>query len=108
MENELTKVEINLNATNEEKLDESWLRMFGFGIESIMKSMFGGSSMPVTVKGTKNQVNSFAKTLGKEKNYLQMYNRYGLDDPRTYRSKYALQGAVKKFERATGLTWPFK
>ena len=40
--------------------------------------------------------------------YYKDYVKYGLDDPRTYRSKYALRGAVKKFERSTGIDWPFK
>ena len=33
---------------------------------------------------------------------------YGLDNPRTYKSKSKLKNAVTAFEKATGLKWPFK
>ena len=39
---------------------------------------------------------------------LLAYNKYGLNNPATYRSRYRLDGAVKSFERDTGLIWPFK
>jgi len=39
---------------------------------------------------------------------MDSYLRYGLNDARTYRDKARLTNSVKGFERATGLTWPFK
>ena len=106
--NELQDIEINLNAAQEGHLDETWLRTFGWAIEKIMGHMFGGSSIPVTVRGTQAQVRDFANVLGKEKSYLKYYSQYGLDNPRTYKSRYALDSSVKKFERSTGIKWPFK
>ena len=106
--NELQEVEINLNAAQEDSLDESFLRTFGWAIQKIMGHMFGGSSIPVTVKGTQSQVRDFANVLGKEKSYLKNYKKFGLDNPQTYKSRYSLDSAVKKFERTTGIKWPFK
>jgi len=67
MEDELQEYTINLNAAKSGEINESYLRMFGSAIKSIMNSMFGGSSVPVTVKGSQSQVRDFAKVLGKEK-----------------------------------------
>jgi hypothetical protein len=82
--------------------------MLGVWIKSLLGMMFGGPSVPVTVRGTPTQIKSFANTLQKEKRYIQNYNKYGLNNPNTYKSKSTLQNAVGKFERATGIKWPFK
>ena len=74
----------------------------------ILQRMFGGDFMPVTVKGNRREVGYFANALQKEKNYIKALNSYGLTDPKTYRSKSALKNAVSKFERGTGIKWPFK
>ena len=108
MENELQEYEIDLGAATRGEVDESLLRTFGWAIKSIMGSMFGGTSVPVTVKGTQTQVRDFARVLGREKKYLDNYKKFGLDNPQTYRSRFSLDSAVKKFERTTGLKWPFK
>lgn len=108
MDQEIQEYEIDLNANAKGQVNESFLRMFGWAIKSIMNSMFGGSQIPVTVKGTQSQVRDFAKVLGKEKSYLEKYKKFGLDSPQTYKSRYALDSSVKKFERGTGLKWPFK
>jgi hypothetical protein len=89
-------------------MNESWLKMLGFGIKSILGAMFGGSAIPVTVKGSTSDVRSFAKTLGREKSYMDTYRRYGLDNSQTYKSKYKLDKATKDFTRKTGIKWPFK
>jgi len=101
---------IDLNANAEKKLDESFLRMFGNFVKMVMKRTFGGEdvAIPVTVKGSRSQIDDFAKTLAREKRYLETYKKYGLDDPRTYYNKYELDSAIKRFELNTGLKWPFK
>jgi len=42
-DSELVPVVINLNASHEEKLNESFLTMFGSAVESMLNQMFGGS-----------------------------------------------------------------
>lgn len=104
--NELTPIIIDFSATD--MMNESWLKMFGFGIKSILNSMFGGSTIPVTVRGSTSDVKSFAKTLGREKKYMDSWRRYGLDNSQTYKSKYRLDQSIKDFTRKTGIDWPFK
>jgi len=105
-EEELTPIVIDL--TNGNKLDEGFLRMFGFWTKKILNYMFGGSSVPVSVTGNKRDVAAFAKTIGSEKKYMDSLRRYGLDNPKTFKDKSKLQRAVGDFTRKTGLKWPFK
>jgi len=105
---ELTPVVIDLNKLKEDKLDESFLAMFGWGIKKILEAVFGDLSIPVHLKGNPRDVKSFLNTLGAEKKYIQNFKSLGLDNPRTYRSKSVLDTAIGKFERGTGIKWPFK
>jgi len=107
---ELQSIDLNLNMMNEEQLDELFnpLAHFGNGVKALLNQMFGGSSVPVNIRGSSNQVKSFTRALAGEKKYIQSAAKYGLDNPRTYKNKFKLQGAIKKFERATGLKWPVK
>ncbi len=107
-EKDLVPIEIDLGVNRRGELNESWLAMFGGAVESLMKAMFGGGTVPVTVRGTRSEVNSFASVLGKEKSYMKAYKKHGLNDPVTYKSKYKLDRAVKGFEKITGIKWPFK
>ena len=97
-------------AKSMDNIDESWLRMFGNWTKYILRAMFGGEVVgpPVRLRGKKRDIESFYKALAREKVYLKTYQRYGLDDPKTYKSRYKLEAAVRDFERRTGLTWPFK
>ena len=74
----------------------------------IMKRMFGGSEIPVSVKGNPRDVSAFAKAIGNEKSYIDTAKKHGLHDPRTYKSKSLLKKATNSFERVTGIKWPFK
>ena len=104
---ELVSVEIDFGKLEETEINESFLRMFGGALQRIMGRMFGGGSIPVKVKGTPTQVDSFTKAMGREKKYIDTAAKYGLNDPRTYRNKAKLQQASSKFERVTGIKWPF-
>lgn len=102
---DIVPVEINLN---QKTMDESWLRMFGNGIKMILNQMFGGAQIPIKVRGTQSQIDSFTKTLNSEKKYIEAFNKYGLSSEETYASKSELDRAVANFERATGIKYPFK
>ena len=107
--NDLTPIIIDLDELKSGKLEEfNVLQMMGSGIKMLLRQMFGGSSIPVTVKGSRGDVKSFARALGSEKRYMQAYKKYGLNDPRTYKSRFKLNKSVRDFERKTSLKWPFK
>ena len=93
---------------NEDSLDEMTLSQRGILIKRIMKSMFGAPSFPMEVRGSASQIAAFATALGKEKAFMEAFSRYGLDDPKTYKSKAKLNNAIRQFETITKVKWPFK
>ena len=109
-EDQILEVEIDLEELKKNSLNESFLAMFGSSIKLLLDRMFGPpQSYPsYNIKGSRSDVQSFARALGNEKNYLEAVKKYGLDDPKTFKSKTALDKAVKGFEKETGLKWPFK
>jgi hypothetical protein len=107
-EGKLATITIDFNELRKQKLNESFLAMFGGWVEYILGAMFSGRSLPLSVKGSRREVESFAKAIGGEKSYLEVVKRYGLDHPTTYKNRAKLDNAIKGFERETGLKWPFK
>ncbi len=106
---DLTPIVIDLDELKSGKLTEfNVLQQMGSAIKLIMGQMFGGSAIPVTVRGSRSDVKSFAGTIGREKKYMDAYRKYGLNDPRTYKSRFKLNKSVRDFERKTKLKWPFK
>jgi|TARA_Y100000310_G_scaffold255924_1_gene263565 hypothetical protein len=109
---ELVPVVVNLNAAREEKLNESFLTMFGSAVESMLNQMFGGSVIDTpssaVIRGTPSQVAAFGDTLSKEKKYMESFLKHGLNDPRSFRNRHELERSIGNFERETGMKWPFK
>jgi len=98
---------IDLDKLKTNKLNESWIRMFGSWMETILSKMLSGFSVPVNVRGSRKDVEAFGKVFYNEKRYLEIAKKYGLDHPTTYASKSLLDKAVSGFEKETGLKWPF-
>ena len=65
-EDKLTEIVIDLNKLKENRLDESWLSMFGYHVKNILNRMFGGSSIPVSVKGSPREVDAFAMAMRRD------------------------------------------
>ena len=106
---DLTPIILDLDELKSGRLEEfNVLGQMGSAIKLILSQMFGGSAIPVTVKGSRSDVRSFARTIGREKKYMSAYKKHGLDDPRTYKSRFKLNKSVRDFERKTKLKWPFK
>ena len=89
------------------ELDESWILTFNAILRWMMPQLFRGNSIPVSIKGTPTEVRSFANVMNREKRYLQSWKDNGLDNPTTYRNKSLLNKGIDKFQRITGLKWPF-
>jgi hypothetical protein len=51
---------------------------------------------------------SFEKAFKGERRYWRSAKKHGLDNPRTYESKYRLDRAVRNFEGSTGIKWPIE
>jgi len=107
-EDKIVEIVIDFNELREKRLDESFLAMFGGWVEHLLKAMFGGYKVPVNIRGSRAEVESFASALGGEKRYIDAAKRYGLDHPTTYKNKAKLETAIKGFEKDTGLVWPYR
>ena len=103
-----TVIDFNEMRNSDGEINESWILTFGSTLRWLMPSLFRGASLPVNIRGTKSQVGNFANVLSKEKRYLQSWKSNELDSAVTYKNKGKLDSAISKFERATGLKWPFK
>lgn len=108
MDSQLEHMTIDLGVSRRKELNEFVLTALGGQIELLMRRLFGGGSIPVSIRGTSNEINAFTKALSHEKKYMEAYTKYGLDNPRTFKNRYSLESAVKDFERQTGIKWPFK
>lgn len=93
---------------SQDQLNESFLRMFGSAIELLIKRIFGLNNLGFKFKGSKSDLNSFANVLARETSYIKSLKKHGLDAPASFRTRSALDSAIKKFESDTGLTWPLK
>jgi hypothetical protein len=102
-------VQIHIDLSKPDLLKESWLLSFGTVVKLILQQMFGQEVyIPnISISGDQSQIDSFVRALAGEKRYFDSYVSHGLNDPRTYRSKYELESAVNQFERDTGIKWPF-
>ena len=114
-EDNLSPIIVDLTMASKGAMTETALRALGDTIKIIMRKMFGGSSIGgrspgsgISVRGNRTQVKDFYKALHGEKRYMQSWTKFGLDNPKTIRSKYHLNKAIRNFERSTGIKWPFK
>ena len=100
---------IDLGVNRRGELNEIFLRTFGKTVQWLMGAMFGrNTAVPVKIRGNKSEVDAFARAMGKEKRYMKTAAKYGLNNPKTYKDKFALRKATANFERKTGIKWPFK
>ena len=107
-EDKIQTIVIDFYELKANKLDESWLGMYGANVKYILKAMFGDWVPDVRIKGAKSDVSAFTNALKRESYYMKTFKSYCLDDPRTWKSRYKLDSSIRKFEDNTGLTWPFK
>ena len=103
---EIAPIQIDLSVGKSGQINEVWLQMFGSAVQGILSMMFGGSSVPVNIKGSKSEISAFAKALARDKAYTRAAAKYGLNDPRVLKDKYKLRKAAAQFKRATGITYP--
>tara|TARA_Y100000296_G_C5111992_1_gene225667 strand:- start:622 stop:948 length:327 start_codon:yes stop_codon:yes gene_type:complete len=108
MQDDLSTEVLDLGAARRGELTESYLTSMGAMLQIALQRMFAGAGGSMKVTGSRKEVESLKRTLSGEKRYMDSFMKHGLDDPRTFKSKSQLMRAVKEFERATGLKWPFK
>ena len=100
------KIIIDLSS---KQLNERIYSQFAADVGSMLLNLYrAGIDAPFMVRGTQSEINAFMKALSGEKSYMDAYLKHGLNDSRTIANKHTLNRAVTKFEKETGLRWPFK
>ena len=109
-EDQLTEIVIDFDELRSNQLNEGYYGSFGAGIKLMLDNVFGMGFLNanVRVRGTPREIQSFQKAFASEARYVKTARDYGLDNPRTYKSKTLLDKAVTGFEKVTGLKWPFR
>jgi hypothetical protein len=110
VEDNMTSITIDLNMAKKETLNESLFHAFASITKWLVKTTMGIDfdkwNIPVKMRGTPNQINAFKRAMKGERKYMQAAKKYGLNNPRTYKSSYRLKKATANFERTTGMKWP--
>lgn len=99
-----------IDFTNPDLLQERGLATsFAVAVKNMLMDMYvAGFNVPIGIRGTNKQIESFFGALKNEKRYMDSYMKHGLGDSRTMMNKRDLDRAVSGFEGETGLRWPFK
>ena len=107
-EDKVVQTVVDFNELRSQNMNEMLLQQFGAVIELVLDTVFSKTSLPIAFKGSQRDMSAFAKAIGGEKKYIETARKYGLDHPTTYKNKAKLNNAIKKFEKETGIKWPFK
>ena len=106
---EIVKNVIYLNNLKGQLSERVYSKFAGQVRGALLDLYFAGIlDSPIRLSGNSAQIDSFMKTLNAEKGYMDSYIRNGLNDSSTLSSRTDLMRAIEKFEKDTGLRWPFK
>ena len=123
---------MEIDFTKKKLLTESWLQTFGAWNKTLLRHMYGKDvnmvatlgngkfpiefkegegekeSLKFTIRGEEEDVRAYAKAIAAEKEYLDLFVKFGEKHPQSQKAKEVLDQAVAAFEQTTGITWPFK
>ena len=107
---ELVKDTLNLNQLNTPLSERAvvYSKFVGQLQHALLGLYRAGMDVPFNLTGSRGQIDAFMKALSGEKRYMDSYVKNGLNDQRTLDTRHKLLSSVKRFEKETGLRWPFK
>ena len=106
---EIVKNVIYLNNLKGQLSERVYSKFSGQVRSALLDLYFAGIlDSPISLSGNSAQIDAFMKTLNAEKGYMDSYIKHGLNASGTATSRSDLMHAVEKFEKETGLRWPFK
>lgn len=105
-----THIVIDLGMAQKGLLNETLFGAFAGITKWLLKTTMGINldkwAVPVRFSGSRSQLGAFEKAFKGERRHWRTAKKHGLDDPKTYQSKYRLDRAVRNFESSTGIKWP--
>jgi hypothetical protein len=92
------------------QLNEALADAMSWWTSTLLKATYGsqGIELPFRLAGSRNELAALISAMGLERRYMADAQRYGLDNPVTYKTKNVLEKAIRDFEGQTGIPWPFK
>ena len=110
IEIDFSEIRNKKSSLNEEQLNEflfSQTAALGGAVKILLGMMGMGDNfgIPVSIRGSSQEVNSFTRALKGERRYMDAVKKYGLDNPETYKSRFRLDKAIQGFEKTTGMKW---
>ena len=111
-------------------MEANWLSAFGEWNKTLLRYIYGkdvtvtadvtahkkleedeenpDNSLKFVIRGEHKDVQAYARALIAEKEYLDVYMKFGEEHFQAKKQKEMLDNAVRNFEQTTGITWPFK
>jgi len=105
------KLTLDLNAAGPDNRLQEFRTITGFAAktQALLTDLYlAGFNTPISIRGTRLQIDKFFNALKSEKRYMDAYLKHGLGDNRTMRNQHELNRSIEAFERETNLKWPFK
>lgn len=123
---------MEIDFTKKRLLTESWLKGFASWNKTLLRYMYGKDvnmvatlgdgkfpiefkegegekeSLTFSIRGEEEDVRAYARAIKAEKEYLDLFVKFGKEHPQSQKAKEVLDQAVGAFEQTTGITWPFK
>jgi hypothetical protein len=81
---------------------------FDESVKKLLRALLVGQPLPVSIKGTPDQVSALKATLNAEADYISSYIFNSAESAETMRKKINLNVQIKEFERITNMKWPLK
>jgi len=107
-QDEMVSLSFDFGPARRGEITESYLTALGAVTGSALRQMLSGAKGTMNIKGKPSEIDAYVGALFAEKAYMQAISQSGLGNPKTRRNAAELSKAVRKFERRTGLKWPFK
>ena len=118
----LVPVSINLTQLKASQVNESYVAEFAADIKYLLRHVLAKPIYPtleeqegedtatpnVIIKGTKADLEAFANTINKEKEYALEYIESGLGSAPVSKAKLELEKSIYDFEETTGIKWPVR
>ena len=109
MENngEIQKQVIDLGLRRNGTLEENAYTQMGAQLGYALKQILVGVEPFLDVRGTTGEIAALSAALGMEKRHLEDIIKYGANSPQARRSLGTTNQAASRFQKVTGIPWPF-
>jgi len=81
---------------------------FAENVKALIMALFHGDKLPAKIKGSSSQIKAFTQAVMAECAYLRLSMQFDKEHPQVVKLEAQLDGAIRRFERITGIEWPIR